>query len=191
MPGVEVSVLGSSHGTKTDSTGAFFLPVKPGRYLVVLKRDGFARQTIGVTVPRDEGRKIAAWLVPTDKRPDPVAAAMLFELPLRMMRATSVSAKYYTREDLEQLGVAELRQVAVASSMGRLESGCPVIIDGDPRRTLPLWLLSTAEVEFVEVYAPRNRMPGVGAANLARFGAEMRQAAASGCTATVYAWLRH
>ena len=60
--------------------GRYMLPLKPGRYMVELKREGFTRQVIGVTIPENEGRKIAAWMVPQQGRANPLEGANLFEM---------------------------------------------------------------------------------------------------------------
>ena len=197
VDGVEVRVVGSPYVTRTDSFGAFFLPVKPGRYFVTLKRAGYALQTVSVTVPPTEGRKIAAWMVPERERPNPREAAMLLEMPGRMIRASRVWSKFYTREDLEKLGATDMIQVATAGASRRLPPDCPVIIDGDPNRFVPLWDLPAADVEFVEIYVdPPERVTsgpngaGSSRANLAANRVAMRATAPSSCGVTVYAWLR-
>lgn len=71
LRGVKVSIQGARVLMETDSAGTFYAPVEPGRYLVVLRGKGFARQIISVTVPKDSGRQIAAWMVPEKKDSDP------------------------------------------------------------------------------------------------------------------------
>jgi hypothetical protein len=154
MPGVQVRVIGHEGNTETDSTGAFFLPLKPGRYMVELKRAGFTNQRVGVTIPEREGRKIAAWMVPREGKPNPLEGANVFELGQRMMRASPVWSKFYTREDMAKLGVTEIRQVMNMSAMKLVDPDCQVLIDGGPR-TMPAWQLSASDVEFVELYTDR------------------------------------
>jgi hypothetical protein len=154
MPGVEVRIIGGSGHTETDSVGAFFLPLKPGRYMVELKREGFTNQRVGVTIPEREGRKIAAWMVPRDGKPNPLEGANVFEMGQRMMRASPVWSKFYTREDMAKLGVTEIRQVMNMSAMKLVDPDCQVLIDGGPR-TMPVWQLSASDVEFVELYTSR------------------------------------
>jgi hypothetical protein len=197
MPGVEVRVMGSPYSTRTDSMGAFFLPVKPGRDFVSLTRDGYVRQTVSVTIPPTEGRKIAAWMLPALRPPDLRASAMLFEMPIRISRASKVWSKFFTREDIDKLGAADMRELAMLGATRRMEPDCPVILDGDPHHQTVLSAIATAEVEFVEVYVnqPTRVTSGPGTSgssreNLARFSEQMRQVASSPCGATVYAWLR-
>ena len=153
--GVKVRVLGTAFAAESDSTGAFFLPLSPGQYMVVLERDGFARQRVGVSIPENEGRKIAAWMVPMIGRPNPLEGANLFDLGQRTMRVSPATSRFLTREDMQKQGLDELQEVARLYA-GRLpQPDCMVIINGGPRM-LPLWQISAADVEFVEVYLPSN-----------------------------------
>lgn len=64
MANVRVTVGGAGPSVHTDSTGAFFVPLNPGDYMVRLKIPGFARQLIGVSIPKTGGQRMAAWMVP-------------------------------------------------------------------------------------------------------------------------------
>ena len=197
LAGVEVRVMGSPHTARTDSSGSFFLPVKPGRYFVMLKRDGYAYQTVSVIVPETQGRKIAAWLVPSREKPNPRDAVALFDLPARMMRASRASSRFYTREDIERMGGANLSQIVAAGAVRRVDQSCGVIVDGDPQRYTGLGTLDPEQVEFLEVYVDPAQGgtsgPGVAFGRLARQQQrrlEMQQPLPTGCGVTVYAWLR-
>ena len=65
LPGAEVRVMGEDMVTETDSGGAFFLPVRQGRYMVTITKPGFADRVVGVTIPSDSGRRITAFLQPS------------------------------------------------------------------------------------------------------------------------------
>ena len=156
MPDVTVSVLGSGKRTHTDSSGAFFVPLSAGRYMVRLEREGYVRQTIGVTINDTAGRRIAAWMVPAMGRANPLEATLLFDMNQRMVRANPVSSRFITREDMIAQGVDEVAQLARRHAQGIVAPDCMVMIDGNPRRQLPLWQLSTNAVEFVEIYLPSN-----------------------------------
>ncbi len=71
---VSIRVMGQTYDERTDSAGKFFIPIKPGQYMLRVELKGFARQLIGVTVPENEGRQVAAWMVP-QKRSNPVEGA--------------------------------------------------------------------------------------------------------------------
>ena len=192
MSNVTVRVIGPELTTRTDSAGAFSLAVSPGHYLVELTRDGFARQVIGVTIPDNEGRKIAAWLVPQFGGVNPLEGANLFEMSQRVMRANPVWSRYYTREDLAKQGITEVRQVANRVAMRNVNPDCPVIIDGGPR-TLPLWQLAAGDVEFVELYTARpTRNTVTSLSGLAqKITTSTSLVPTSECGVSLVAWLRH
>ncbi len=152
LPGVKVSIQGARVLTETDSAGAFYAAVAPGRYLVVLRRSGFARQIISVNVPKDTGRQIAAWMVPEKKDSDPRQGAMLFDQLMRINAATAATSRFVTREDVERLGTTDLRQLGASASGQQVSPDCPVAENGDPKRTLPLWAIAPKDLEFLEVY---------------------------------------
>jgi hypothetical protein len=196
LAGVKINVIGGGQGAESDSTGAFYVPVKPGHYFVELKRNGYARQMVGVTVPPDSGRKLAAWMVPQSGGADPQYGAMLFDLPIRINRANAVWDRFYTREDLERVNITDVRQLAMAETMKFMPPDCPVQIDGDPKRWVPLWSLRTEDVEFVEVHLAPNRPPtggpkeGGSRDKLAAQKVAMNGLPTSDCGTVVIAWLR-
>ncbi|MBL0169977.1 MAG: carboxypeptidase regulatory-like domain-containing protein [Gemmatimonadaceae bacterium] len=130
LAGVVITAVGGSQIAKTDSTGAFAMPLKPGRYLIRLERDGYLRQTMGVTIPETEGRRIAAWLAPQEGAPNHAEAQNMFDLGQRMIHLSHVSAKFYSREDLVQQGIVDLQALAIRWGTGRLTVECMVSING-------------------------------------------------------------
>ena len=56
LPGAQISVLASQYHTTADSLGGFFLPLKPGKYMVSVKRDGYMPRLTSVSIPPDSGR---------------------------------------------------------------------------------------------------------------------------------------
>jgi hypothetical protein len=152
LPDVSVNVPGTGHIEKTDSAGAFFIPLKAGKYLARLEREGYQRQMVSVNIPENEGRKIAAWMVPLDGPPNNFEAHMLFEMDQRMTRERGVGTRFYTHEDLVQLGNPSLETVVRRIASGRIDE-CMVKINGGPVK-VPLWTLTADELEFVEIYLP-------------------------------------
>jgi hypothetical protein len=144
----------------TDSTGEFFLPVKPGSYMVRLEREGYGRQIIGVTVPEKEGRRIAAWLAPRSEKANPVEAMHLFDLEQRLMRRGPVGSKLYTRESLSKLNIPDALEAAqrfLARPIREGDADGCALINGGPQ-TAPLWSISAADIELLEVNeGPRRR----------------------------------
>jgi hypothetical protein len=195
--GVKVKILGSSFATESDSTGAFFVALTPGQYMVVLERDGFARQRVGVSIPENEGRKIAAWMVPAVGRDNPLEGANLFDLNQRVMRVSPATSKFLTREDMQKQGLDELQQVARLYAGKFPQPDCMVTINGGPR-TVPLWQLSASDLEFVEVYLPSNvggaGTRGVtslsGLATTLTTSTSVRPPISPACGVGLIAWLR-
>lgn len=192
MAGVLVQVVGSARKATTDSAGAFYIDVNPGNYLVTLQRDGYARQTVGVSVPPSGGRKLAAWMVPQEGDANNRATQNLFEMTQRVMRVNPVWSKFYAREDMEKSGSTDLRAVASKSTMRQLNPDCPVIVDGGPS-ILPLWQLEVRDLEFVEVHTSRPKRESVtsisGVPTTSSTTTSMMPG--SPCGVTIYAWMRH
>jgi hypothetical protein len=155
MAGVRVTVMGTSSTAFTDSAGAFFLALKPGRYMGRLDLEGHTRQLIGVTIPENEGRRIAAWMAPQFSASNAQEGANLFELNQRLMRMSPASSKYFSREDMERQGIADLQELARRWAVGPISPDCFVRVNGGPRQ-VALWELTAADLEFVEVYLPSN-----------------------------------
>lgn len=159
MAGVEVTVVGGGKRVQTDSAGAFHVPLKSGQYMLRLERDGYARQVMAVWIPPNEGRQIAAWMVPQQGGADIMEGVALFDLNARLIRSSPVSSRYFTREELQRQQVVDLQQLARNWANGRITGECMVSIGGQVGQ-VPLWLLTTSEVEFVEVYQPSRQTFG-------------------------------
>lgn len=159
LAGARVRVMGSGAGaTVTDDEGAFFLPVKPGRYMVRIQREGYAQQVVSVTVPEKEGRRISAWLAPSDQRTEAMYGANLFDLEQRLIRRGPVGSKLYTHEDFEKYSISDARDAAQRFLARRLSDDECAFIDGGPREA-PLWAINASEIELMEVYeSARARM---------------------------------
>jgi hypothetical protein len=196
LGGVKVTVNGANLMTETDSAGAFFVPAKAGQYLVVLKRSGYARQIVSVTVPVDSGRNIAAWMVPEKHDSDPRLGANLFDQAIRLNRASPATSKFFSREDIDRLGFKDLRAIGSYASGRLMNPDCPVMEDGDPRKTLPLWAIEARDLEFVEAYIDLGARAtvnpsGAGAASkLAANKREMSAVPSSPCGVTLVVWWR-
>lgn len=152
MAGVTVQVLGSSMGSaSTDTLGEFYLPVKPGSYMVSLDRPGYRRQLIAVTVPADSGRRVAAWLAPMAGKDNPIVGKNMFELEHRLVIRSPTWSRLYTNEDLQNLGIEDALQAAERFAARRLDNDECALIDGGPE-VAPLWTISTSEIEMMESY---------------------------------------
>ena len=191
MAGVKINVIGTTHVVESDSTGAFFTPVPPGHYLVDVTRNGYDRQLISVTVPRDAGRKIAAWMVPQTGKPNPMIGANLYEMRVRLIRGRAATSRYYTREDIELAGWTELREVASVAAGRLMNPNCPVLINGGPQKR-ELWEITTREVEFIETYEDIPSVPKVNAPRPGDITVEPSTNAlpTSACGTALVVWLR-
>ncbi len=188
LAGARVRVLGSGAGaTVTDEEGAFFLPVKPGRYMVRIQRDGYAQQVVSVTVPEKEGRRISAWLAPGTPKADALYGANLFDLEQRLIRRGPVGSKLYSHEDFEKYSIDDARDAAQRFLARRLTDDECALIDGGPKEA-PLWAISASEIELMEVYeTPRPRM-GVRSINGMQAMGDKGNGARTTCKHVV--WLR-
>lgn len=159
--GVKVVAAGAgSPTTVTDSAGVFFMPLRQGRYMLRMDRDGFDRQTMSVAIDDSLGQKITAMMSSRNGSPDNIEAASLAELDSRMIRVSPVSSKFMTHDDLEKQGVTDLLALQRRWGTGRITPDCMVTLgetmgmNGAAATKVPIAQLMTADLEFVEVYLP-------------------------------------
>ena len=183
LTGVSVQVIGANANAQSDSTGAFFIPLKVGSYLVELKKSGFARQLISVTVPPEEGRKLAAWMVPQKSGGEAVLGKNIFDLRERVNAANKLWSSYYTREDMKNMNVPDIRTLGSRVNKKLMNPDCPVMVNGDPNHTVPLWSLTVDELEFVEVYIDKYAIKGDPRTNAADLGGKSSKPQAGASTA--------
>ncbi|MCC6242644.1 MAG: carboxypeptidase regulatory-like domain-containing protein [Gemmatimonadaceae bacterium] len=202
LANVHVRVVGADKEAITDARGAFFVPVEPGRYLVRLEREGYARQLIGVSVPESAGREIAAWMVPQKGRDNPQIGANLFDLRKRLIGAEGnlprgpATSRLLTREDVDTLGQRDLLQLVRAVAGYPVGADCWVRVNGGPRKD-PIWRLSTDDVEFVELYAKGTSRvtsgpvsPGSSRERLAEQRLDQATTPSGSCSAEIIVWTR-
>lgn len=155
LDSVSVHAVGSGVGsTMTNSKGEFYLPVKPGDYIVRIERRGYAHQLIGVTVPPREGRRIAAWMSPSLRGRTAMDGKAFFDMEQRLIRRSPAYSKVYSHTELTRLGIPDALQ-AWQRFLGR-QAGpdeC-AYLNGGPQ-SVPLWALDVAEIESFEVYGDR------------------------------------
>lgn len=149
---VKVQVLGSGAGTTaTNSRGEFFLPVKPGEYVLRIDLPGYQYQLIGVTVPAGEGRRVAAFMSPSDRKIAPREGLNLHLLRERLLMRTAASSKLYTRAELNRLNIPDAFTAVQRFLVSRTDPDACALIDGGPDWA-PLWSISSEEIELLEVY---------------------------------------
>jgi hypothetical protein len=151
LDSVRVRALGKSMETVTDSVGAFYLPLRPGPYMVRLDRDGFASQTVGVHIPDDSGKRVAVWLTPAGPLDaiEVMRQMNLFDLEQRLVRTRPVRYRTFSRETLQQYGTPDLLNALARATAQRVDVEVCGAINGGPV-VAPLWSISLDEIEFVE-----------------------------------------
>lgn len=185
----EVRAVGENRYTETDSTGSFYLPLKPGTYAILVTKRGFDRQTLSVTIPRDSGRQIAVWL--GSPRPDKNRFyANLDDMRGRLLRANPMYATLASSEQIARFSTDLAGAAQALSKGGRVHDDCEAVIDGGPM-TLPLYMIDKNDVAMMEVYLPRMHR---GGSSSIMAGATRAPTSVGGtnsqCTATVYVWMK-
>jgi len=216
LPGAEVRVIGHSDATITDSTGAFYIPVRPGNYTVAISQQGYDFKVIGVIVSPDSGRRVTAYLTPQSHPPSVREVHNLEDFASRMAWRTVQNSKVFTRAELEARGI---EWVTDAVQMGwgwvggvtdrdrnDLDHDCVAVKNGGPAY-VNLESLMVEEIETIEVYKalPSINMtglaPGTGARIVNNRRASVPQISPSNSReasimnrgkrcALVYVWLR-
>lgn len=150
IEGAEVAVLGKDIFATTDSVGGFFLPVPPGRYMVTIKRAGYADKVAAVSIPEDSGRKLTAFLTP--RRPVEIRARNnLSDLQQRMAWSNKLLQPIYTREDIQKLDIVFILDLANMAARTQIDPDCYVLVNGGPG-IAELSTLTVDDVESVEAY---------------------------------------
>lgn len=190
LAGAEVRAVGENRVTETDSTGSFYLPLKPGTYAIWVIKKGFDRQTLSVTIPPDSGRQVAVWL--GSPRPDKNRfASNMAAMQGRLLNSSPMYASLVSSETIARFST-DLAGVAQAESKGgRVTDDCEAVIDGGPL-TLPLYMVDKADVAMMEVYLPRQTRNAQTSIMSGVTRAPTSVGARSGghCTAKVYVWMK-
>lgn len=162
LANADVRALGAGvGGTRTDSLGEFFVPVKSGRLLVRVDKPGYRRHLVSVTVPPGDGRRMTASLSVQVEKPSPMEGTNLFDLQQRLVRANPVWQRLVTREDLLKFGDQNAQQVAGRFAAQPMSDEECAKLDGGPAEA-PLWTIDVQEIEFMETTAaPPPRIPRV------------------------------
>jgi hypothetical protein len=211
IPAAAVRLMANGKEASTDSLGSFYIPAEPGKYMLRISKPGFMDKVVSVTVPRDSGRRITAWLQPRIRMPVR-EAHNIDDLQSRLAWTKPSDALYFTHDDLVKLGI-EWVYDAVQMAWSRdirpprkekYSRDCMVVVNGGPS-IADLSFLTADEVESVEVYVngaaargtpgtvslgPRGRSVAKASdtySNLDRYAIEN---GARICPRAVYVWLR-
>jgi hypothetical protein len=156
VAGAEVRVLGENLMAHTDSTGAFFFDVKPGRYTVVAKKKGYGPQVIGVNVPKDSGRKVVVRLGSPPRNPNKMLDAIE---GMRWNILMTPSFRYHrlTAEDFANSSLSLEQQIRVTGRQNVLDD-CPVAVAG-MGFALPLHMIDKQDIALLEIVGAPIRAP--------------------------------
>jgi hypothetical protein len=170
LPGATVKLLGQGMTTTTDQGGDFFFPAEPGRYMLSIARDSFTTKLVGVTVPKDSGRHVNAWLMASFGRLPKEQFWNVADLGERQAWVRPQDKVLFTREDLARLKIEWIYD-AVATTTTKFRQtepysrDCMVVVNGGPD-IVDLSTLTIDDVETVEVYAGyAGSAPSVSAIN--------------------------
>lgn len=155
IAGAKVWVLASDKRAESDSTGAFYMDLKPGRHMVRVERPGYGSKLVSVTIPKDSGRRVMVWLSPASRAAEARDNHMLQEFSMRLTRRRPVWSTVYTREDIARSGKTLLGEIATAGAGRPVDPLCLASVNGDTTRKIPIWVVDAADLETVEVYVPR------------------------------------
>ena len=158
LAGAEVKVLGHGLYALTDSSGAFYIPLRAGSYTVSVRQPGFDYRLVSVIVPPDSGQRIRVTLGPLTRKPSHREAHNVDDLGERLAWRDRANSRVYTRADMKQMGI-EWVYDAVMIGFGEIHSGregwidkdCEVAKNGGPE-TVTLSSLTVDDVESVEIY---------------------------------------
>lgn len=156
LPGAFVRLLGGSGmHTETDSLGTFFMPVEAGTYMVSISKPGFTDRVVGVTIPRDSGRRIQAWLQPQVGKIPVREFHNIDDLRFRLAWRSKTQSTLYTRADFERLEFRTVYDAVNSTHAKNLSTqysyDCNAMVNGGPATTSIAWL-SLDEVETLEIY---------------------------------------
>jgi hypothetical protein len=187
VAGAEISVIATDRRASSDSTGSFYMDLKPGRYMVRVKREGYGSKLASVTIPNDSGRRIVVWLSPSSSPGSRREEWAIDSLRRRLLIRNPVWSAIYTREDILRMGATDAAQLATIGARSPVADNCLAFIDGGPT-TAPIWAFSAADIETIEVYTPRRT--SYAPTSIASRGHLPAASQASECSNIVYLWLR-
>ena len=151
---VEITEVTGLGRAVTDSMGAFYLDLRPGKHMVRFQREGFASQLLSVNIPKDSGRRMMVFLKPTTRGESVRSENAIFDMGMRLSRRSAAFATLLTREEISKGPWTELHQIAQSYSNGMMHPNCLAWIDGGPKREY-VWAIRASEIEAVEVYRAR------------------------------------
>lgn len=137
---------------RTDSLGAFFLPLSAGSYMVTITREGYREKVVSVRIPADSGRRMSAFLVPFAGTLPVREVWNVRDLETRLAWRSKLKDVFYTRAEMEKSGAQWAYELLRMGGQAQYDSDCSVIVNGGPA-TRPINELTVDELEAMEIYA--------------------------------------
>lgn len=156
--GAEVRLLGHGTSVESDSLGGFYFDVRPGKYMLGIRRQGYTDRVVSVTVPPDSGRRVDVFLGPRTK-PVPVREVHNIEdFGSRMAWRKPTTSTVYSHDDLEAMHIQWINEAVEAGyhragGQGPIGNGCAAVLNGGPDIVMTD-ALTVDDVETVEIYPP-------------------------------------
>lgn len=161
LGGVDVSVLGTRHRTRTPSDGKFsFGDVRAGGRVVMARRDGFETMLLPVAVPDTAGLELSMAMDTIRTKAQAIANNRLMEVRMRVNRGQLNFSALVGHQELGTHGRQSL-DVALRYSPTFLMTGLVirdvecVFINGVPKPNLRAKDIAAEDVAIVEVYNHR------------------------------------
>jgi hypothetical protein len=188
LPGAQVGAIGGGRTAITDSAGNFFLDLKPGTYGLQVGKKGYGTRFVSVTIPKDSGRKVTIWLMPTTPGQQRRQAYGHDSLRWRLLEKGTFH-NLFSAEDLSKTSM-DVAQVVANRVVAPPNDNCEAIVDGE--YPLPLWAIDKSEIELMEVY-PHSMHSPRGVTSM-RAGSsspiKAQQTRQSACSAEIFVWLK-
>ena len=158
LVGAQVKVLGHEQHAVTDSSGAFYIPIRPGSYMVSVKQPGFDYRLLSVIVPADSGQRVRVTLAPMTHKPTNRQVHNVDDFGERLAWRSHAHTRVYTHAELVTMNVEWVWE-AVRQGFNEIHVGpnnwidqdCSVVVNGGPEITT-LETLTVDDVESVEIY---------------------------------------
>ena len=161
LAGAQVRLLGHEAHTVTDSTGSFYIPIKPGSYLVAVKDAGYADRLVSVIVPPDSGERIRVTLAPPSRPLTVREVHNVDDLSQRLALRSDLHSRVYSHAELVEMNIEwvydaiQIGYHAVHSGApGTLDKDCAAMVNGGPD-FVEVGTLTVDDIETVEIYDTR------------------------------------
>ncbi|MEP6619361.1 MAG: carboxypeptidase regulatory-like domain-containing protein [bacterium] len=153
-----VQVMGLNQATTTDSTGAFFIPLKKaGQYLVRVSHEGYADQLLSFDLPAERATEVTALLETSDVMRQNDAEGLWADFDRRAawlgQKGTVVSGLELTQSGGTTLTDAIRGSPSYVRKGLRVGPTICVFVNGKSRPGLPLDATPIENVLVVELYA--------------------------------------